>query len=227
MNDKCASRLRVEKPISHVVDLTPENFDNVVMHADKDVLVEFYAPWCGHCKRLTPVYEKVAHAFRLDSDKVVVARVDADAHRELGQRFGVSGFPTIKFFPRGTADKTPEAYSLGRTLDDFLGFLNSKKDGFKRTESGHLDDTAGRTEALDALARKFLEGADKREEIAKEAEGAEGHYYAKVMKNVLSKGDEYVTKEKARLQRLLESNAVNDKMLDSLKTRINILTAFE
>lgn len=227
LNAKAGTRLHLDKPLSHVVDLSPDNFDSVAMNADKDVLVEFYAPWCGHCKQLAPIYEKVANAFRLDSEKVVVAKVDADAHRSIGTRFGVSGFPTLKFFPKGSSDKKPEDYNRGRTMEDFLSFLNEKA-GLKRVESGLLDDAAGRTESLDALAKKFVENVDQREETIKSAETEEeSRYYVKVMKNVLAKGQDYVAKEKARLLRLINGNAVNDNMLDSLKTRINVLTTFE
>jgi protein disulfide-isomerase A6 len=65
------------------VVLTPTNFDKVLLDTSKDVLVEFYAPWCGHCKSL--VYEKVAAAYKAEKD-VVVAKVDADAHSGLGER---------------------------------------------------------------------------------------------------------------------------------------------
>ena len=60
---------------------------------------------CGHCKRLAPAYEEVGEAFN-DVEEVIVAKVDADADRTLGGRFGVRGFPTLKFFPKGST--TPE-----------------------------------------------------------------------------------------------------------------------
>ena len=62
---------------------------------------------CGHCKNLAPTYEELAGVYAKVSD-VVIANVDADAHKSLGGRFGVQGFPTIKFFPRGST--TPEEY---------------------------------------------------------------------------------------------------------------------
>ena len=58
-------------------------------------------PGCGHCKNLAPAYEQVADAFTGESD-VIIAKVDADADRDLGSRFGVSGFPTLKFFEKST-----------------------------------------------------------------------------------------------------------------------------
>ena len=58
---------------------------------------------CGHCKRLAPAYEEVGMAFD-NHDSVLIAKVDADSERDLGGRFGVRGFPTLKFFPKGSTE---------------------------------------------------------------------------------------------------------------------------
>lgn len=79
---------------SSVLDLTPANFDDVVLKSGKPALVEFFAPWCGHCKKLAPVWEELAVSLDFAKDKVSIARVDADAEKDLGKRFGVQGFPT-------------------------------------------------------------------------------------------------------------------------------------
>ncbi|GAB0134951.1 hypothetical protein EsDP_00003303 [Epichloe bromicola] len=109
---------------SAVIDLTPSNFDDVVLKSGKPTLVEFFAPWCGHCKTLAPVYEELASAFEHAKDKVQIAKVDADAERALGKRFGVQGFPTLKYFD-GKSEK-PEEYKSGRDLESLSAFITEK-----------------------------------------------------------------------------------------------------
>mgnify|MGYP000886975444 CR=1 FL=1 len=106
---------------SAVIDLVPSNFDDVVLKSGKPTLVEFFAPWCGHCKKLAPVWEELAQTFESVKDKVQIAKVDADAEKELGKRFGVQGFPTLKFFD-GKSDK-PLDYKSGRDLESLTSYI--------------------------------------------------------------------------------------------------------
>lgn len=81
-----------------VVVLNGKNFTDVVKN-NRYVLVEFYAPWCGHCKALAPEY--AAAATELKGENVILAKVDATEENELSQEYDIQGFPTIYFFIDG------------------------------------------------------------------------------------------------------------------------------
>ncbi|CAG4986404.1 unnamed protein product [Parnassius apollo] len=98
---------------SDVVELTPSNFERLVTKSDEVWIVEFFAPWCGHCKNLVPEYKKAARALK---GIIKVGAVDADQYKEFAQKYGVTGFPTIKVF---TGSKhTP--YQGQRTAEAFV-----------------------------------------------------------------------------------------------------------
>ena len=113
---------------SAVIDLKPDNFDKLILESGKPALVEFFAPWCGHCKSLAPVYEELGQLFASSGGDVIIAKVDADKHKSLGKRFGVQGFPTLKWFDGGSDE--PEDYKKGRDIDSLTAFV-SEKSGVK------------------------------------------------------------------------------------------------
>ncbi|XP_017267505.1 protein disulfide-isomerase A6 isoform X2 [Kryptolebias marmoratus] len=105
----------------YVVELTPSNFNREVIQSDSLWLVEFYAPWCGHCQSLAPEWKKAATALK---GIVKVGAVDADQHKSLGGQYGVRGFPTIKIF--GANKNKPEEYQGGRSSQAIVdGAMNS------------------------------------------------------------------------------------------------------
>jgi len=98
--------------------LVGKNFHDVAMNAEKDVLVEFYAPWCGHCKQLTPIWDSLGEKYK-DHASIVIAKMDSTTN-ELDE-VKVQGFPTIKLFKKGTNEIVD--YNGDRTEEGFTKFL--------------------------------------------------------------------------------------------------------
>ncbi|KAF2288315.1 hypothetical protein GH714_005971 [Hevea brasiliensis] len=195
---------------SNAMVLTPDIFYQIVLDETKDVLVEFYAPWCGHCKQLALTYEKVAKAFKLEED-VIIANLDADKYKDLAEsEYGVSGYPILKFFPKSS--KVGEDYGGGRDLDD-LTFINEKC-GTSRDGNGGLTSKAGIVATLENLVKEFITvGNDEKKAIVarmeEEVENLKGttSRYGKIclkaVNNCVEKSAEYPKKEIQRLERLV------------------------
>jgi len=103
-----------------VVVLTTSNFDHAIAEFEF-ALVEFYAPWCGHCKHLAPEYAAAAQSLAQTHPNIKLCKVDATEEKDLGSRFGVRGFPTLKFFIKGSS--SPIDYEGGRTKDEIIAWL--------------------------------------------------------------------------------------------------------
>uniref|UniRef100_A0A0G4GES3 Protein disulfide-isomerase n=1 Tax=Chromera velia CCMP2878 TaxID=1169474 RepID=A0A0G4GES3_9ALVE len=101
-----------------VVTLTEGTFDEFVT-SNPMSLIEFYAPWCGHCKRLAPEYEKAAQKLK---GTFPLAKVDATVERSLADKFQIRGYPTIKFFKNGKDFE----YDGGRTESTIVDWIEKK-----------------------------------------------------------------------------------------------------
>eukprot|EP01134_Creolimax_fragrantissima_P001840 CFRG1840T1 len=100
--------------------LVGENFHSVALDESKDVFVEFYAPWCGHCKSLAPIWDELAEKYE-DNENVVIAKMDSTANEVT--EVTIKGFPTLKFFPANSDGKIVD-YEGGRTLDALKAWLD-------------------------------------------------------------------------------------------------------
>nr|XP_004056912.3 protein disulfide-isomerase A2 isoform X1 [Gorilla gorilla gorilla] len=89
------------------------------------LLVEFYAPWCGHCQALAPEYSKAAAVLAAESTVVTLAKVDGPAQRELAEEFGVTEYPTLKFFRNGNRTH-PEEYTGPRDAEGIAEWLRRR-----------------------------------------------------------------------------------------------------
>lgn len=107
-------------PVAVVVGKT---FEEIVLDSKKDVLIELYAPWCGHCKELEPTYKKLGKKFK-DEPNVVIAKMDATAN-DAPPAYKAEGFPTILFAPANDK-KNPVKYEGNRDLESLVKFVKEK-----------------------------------------------------------------------------------------------------
>ena len=102
-----------------VMILTDSTFDKAVEKYEY-LLVLFYAPWCGHCKKFHPEYEKAAAVLR--KENLYLAKVDATVEKKLAEKFEIQGFPTVKLFIKGQ----PIEYTGGRKESEVINWMRKK-----------------------------------------------------------------------------------------------------
>jgi len=158
---------------------------------------------------------------------VVIAKVDAEANKAISQQHGITGYPTIKFFPKGSA--TPVDYAGGRDEKSFVTYINEKA-GTHRSVGGGLDAMGGTIEALDSIISKFT--GSNLALITDDVKAAAGglkdkytDYYMKVL-GKLADNEGYAEKELSRLEGLLKKGGLGRSKVDDLTSRVNILRKF-
>ncbi|KAK4766061.1 hypothetical protein SAY87_007703 [Trapa incisa] len=109
------------EPVKVVV---ADTLQDTVFNSGKNVLLEFYAPWCGHCKNLAPILDEVAVSYENDAD-IVIAKFDATANDVPTETFEVQGFPTVYF--RSAGGKIVQ-YEGDRTKEDIIDFIEKNRD---------------------------------------------------------------------------------------------------
>lgn len=112
--------------------LTGNNYDGIVKDANRDVLVKFYAPWCGHCKSLAPIWEELGTAVS-EIDGLVIAKFDATANEVDG--VAIRGYPTLRFYPKG--DKTGIEYEGDRDLEGLKDWLSKHSSAYQSHFAKH------------------------------------------------------------------------------------------
>ncbi|OMH86078.1 Protein disulfide-isomerase [Zancudomyces culisetae] len=155
-----------DEPVKVVV---ADSFSELVFDKTKDVLIEFYATWCYHCKQLAPTYTKLAELLAKQKD-LVIAKMDATENDipEKDEEFGVKGFPTIVLVKAKSNEIVK--YESGRQLEDFVKFLKENTDSALK-DAGKLDlEKAKEDEEKKAKEEKKQKPAEKGEEEEEEEE---------------------------------------------------------
>lgn len=147
------------KTEENVLVLTKDNFAGAIAN-NEFILVEFYAPWCGHCKHLAPEYAKAATQLAGQDSPIKLGKVDATQEQDLAEQFGVKGYPTLKFFRNGS----PIEYSGGRQADDIVSWL-VKKTGPPAKELKTVEEAREYVQSVNVIILGFFK--DRESEAAK------------------------------------------------------------
>ena len=121
-----------DEPVKVVV---ADTFDDIVVNSGKDVLLEFYAPWCGHCKKLAPILDEVATSFKNDVG-VVIAKIDATANDISSDTFDVQGYPTLYF---RSASGVLSQYDGDRTKEAIIEFIQKNRHTTDQQDDGRAE----------------------------------------------------------------------------------------
>ncbi|AKE40238.1 Thioredoxin [Corynebacterium camporealensis] len=105
--------------MSTIKNVTTDNFRNEVIEADKPVVVDFWAEWCGPCKKLSPILEEIAEEL---GDSVSITKVNVDEQRNLGAMFQIMSIPSVLIFKDG--EKVDEFNGL-RSKDDIVAQIKN------------------------------------------------------------------------------------------------------
>jgi protein disulfide-isomerase A1 len=146
-----------------VLVLTKDNFDEAIKQ-HKNLLVEFYAPWCGHCKALAPEWAKAAGDLAAKNSEIKLGKVDATQEASLAEKFGVQGYPTIKFF----RDGAPTEYGGGRVAPEIISWLE-KKTGPPFTTLNNVEEAKKFIDSKDVVVMGFFKDTTSAEAKAFES----------------------------------------------------------
>ncbi len=105
--------------MSELVNLNKESYNNAVSSGEKTVMVDFWAPWCGPCKALTPILEEISSEM---SEQVGIYKVNVDDNTDLAQEHGVQSIPTLLVYKNGSLSETIVGV---KTKDELIQIIES------------------------------------------------------------------------------------------------------
>ncbi|KAB0790649.1 hypothetical protein PPYR_14902 [Photinus pyralis] len=140
--------VKVPQPLQGLIELTDENFEKHVSSGKH--FVKFYAPWCGHCQKLAPVWERLAESLEFEPE-VSVAKIDCTQFRSICNNFDIKGYPTLLWLEDG---KRIDKYQGQRTHEELKTYVN------KMLGSNKADVNEQKSETVSSSAVMILTGDD-------------------------------------------------------------------
>lgn len=108
--------------MSNIKDINSTNFDKEVLKSELPVLIDFWAPWCGPCRMVSPVVENLAEA---NQGKITVTKINVDENQALAMQYGIRSIPTLSFFKGGEEVKrivgAQGKAQLQKVIDEVIG----------------------------------------------------------------------------------------------------------
>ena len=136
--------MQIHNPKGQVLSLTSKSFASTL--AQGPMFVKFFAPWCGHCKKLAPVWKQLAHDMK---DKLNIAEVDCEDHSSICKAHNVQGYPTLVYV---TSGGIKSEYNGGRQLDQLKSFAEKAASaGLHRIQSAELESSIADHEVVYVL----------------------------------------------------------------------------
>ncbi|ODV61800.1 thioredoxin-domain-containing protein [Ascoidea rubescens DSM 1968] len=121
---------------SSVIEADNKSFNDLVVKSGKYSFVKFYASWCGHCKKLEPIFDELSDVYK-NTDEIQIIKIDADKNSKIGKKYGIESYPTLKLFKPN--DPIPVPYEKARDINAFKDFIYENSNVYVYTPKSEND----------------------------------------------------------------------------------------